>query len=215
MARPPLSDLTLVDAVRVRVTLEGPDGPDEVYLLDLELVDPAPSHDDATYLSALSPVVEKMDTPEGCIVRIGREHRLGARSVSTLDVHVWLPRPTVQFDEMDPTGRNVQHEAVEAAVAAAFRSVIDGFPSAPTTELGHDEALALARRRVAEASPDAGAAGLSVTAEEHANAQWAVRLADATAAAYEVRVGFADGHPGTTHVRRIRTREVFDSVGAE
>ncbi|HET6666098.1 MAG TPA: hypothetical protein VFG98_02335, partial [Intrasporangium sp.] len=190
MARPPLSDLTLVDAVRVRVTLEGPDGPDEVYLLDLELVDPAPSHDDATYLSALSPVVEKMDTPEGCIVRIGREHRLGARSVSTLDVDVLLPRPTVKFDEMDPTGRNVQHEAVEAAVAAVFRSVIEGFPSAPTTELGHDEALALARRRVAEASPDAGAADLSVTAEEHADAQWAVRLAGSTRLSYEVRVGF-------------------------
>ena len=215
MVRPPLSDLTLVDAVRVRVTLEGPDGPDEVYLLDLELVDPAPTHDDATYLSALSPVVEKMDTPEGCIVRIGREHRLGARSVSTLDVDVLLPRPTVKFDELDPTGRTVQHEAVEAAVAAAFRSVIDGFPSAPTTELGHDEALALARRRVAEASPDAGAADLSVTAEEHADAQWAVRLAGSTRLSYEVRVGFADGHPGTTHVRRIRTREVFDSVGAE
>lgn len=215
MVRPPLSDLTLVDAVRVRVTLEGPDGPDEVYLLDLELVDPAPAHDDATYLSALSPVVEKMDTPEGCIVRIGREHRLGASSVSTLDVDVLLPRPTVKFDEMDPTGRNVQHEAVEAAVAAAFRSVIEGFPSAPTTELGHDEALALARRRVAEASPDAGAADLSVTAEEHADAQWAVRLAGSTRLSYEVRVGFADGHPGTTHVRRIRTREVFDSVGAE
>ena len=213
MVRTPLRDLTLVDAVRVRVTLEGPDGADEVYLLDLELVDPVPAHDDAMYLSALSQVVELMDTPEGCIVRIGREHRLGARSVSALDVDVSLPRPTPRVDETDPTERNLQHQAVEAAVAAAFRSVIDGFPSAPTTELGHDEALALARRRVAEASPGAGAEGLSVTAEEHANAQWAVRLTDATAAGYEVRVGFADGHPGTTHVRRIRTREVFDSVG--
>ena len=214
MVRTPLRDLTLVDAVRVRVTLEGPDVAEEVYLLDLELVDPAPAHDDATYLSALSQVVELMDTPEGCIVRIGREHRLGARSASALDVDVSLPRPTLRVDETDPTERNVQHQAVEAAVAAAFRSVIDEFPSAPTTELGRDEALELARRRVAEASPDAGAEGLSVTAEEHANAQWAVRLTDASAAGYEVRVGFAGGHPGTTHVRRIWTREVFDSVGA-
>jgi hypothetical protein len=215
MVRPPLSDLTLVDAVRVRVTLEGPDGPDEVYLLDLDLVDPAPAQDDATYLSALSHVVELMDTAEGCIVRIGREHRLGARSVSVLDVDVSLPRPTLRVDETDPTERSMQHEALEAAVGAAFRSVIDGFPSAATVELGHDEALALARRRVAEASAEAGATGLSVTAEEHANEQWAVRLADATRAAYEVRLGFADGHPGTTHVRRVRTREVVDSVGAE
>lgn len=215
MVPPPLRDPALVDAVRVRVALEASDGPDEVFLLDLELADPAPAHDDATYLSALSPVVELMDTPEGCIVRIGREHRLGAHPASALDVDASLPRPTLRADETDPTERNVQHEAVEAAVAAAFRSVIDGFPAARTTELGHDEALALARRRVAEASPDAGSAGLSVTAEEHANAQWAVRLADATGAGYEVRVGFADGHSGTTHVRRIRTHEVVDSVGAE
>ena len=215
MARPTLRDLTLVHAVRVRVTLEGPDGPDEVYLLDLDLIDPAPPQDDATYLSALSHVVELMDTPNGCIVRIGREHRLGAGSVSSLDVDVSLPRPSLRVDEMDPTERNAQHEAVEAAVAAAFRSVIDAFPSAPTAELAHDEALALARRRVAEAAPDAGVMGFSVAAEEHANAQWAVRLTDATPAAYEVRVGFADGHPGTTHVRRIRSREVVDSVGSE
>ncbi|WP_353510339.1 hypothetical protein [Intrasporangium sp.] len=215
MVPPPLRDPALVDAVRVKVTLEAPDGPDEVFLLDLELAEPAPPHDDTTYLSALSPVVELMDTPEGCTVRIGREHRLGADSASALDVDVSLPRPTVRADETDPTERNVQHEAMEAAVAAAFRSVIDAFPAARMTELGHDEALALARRRIEEAAPDAATAGLSVTAEEHANAQWAVRLDDGTATGYEVRVGFADGHPGTTHVRRIRTPEVVDSVGAD
>ena len=214
MVRPPLSDLTLVDAVRVRVTLEGPDGLDEMYLLDLDLVDPAPSQDDATYLSALSPVVEKMDTPEGCIVRIGREHRLGARSVSVLDVDVWLPRPTVQFDETDPTGRSTQHEALEAAVGGRLPVRHRRVPLAPTIELGHDEALALARRRVAEASPDAGATGLSVTAEEHANEHgrcaWPTRHPPRTRSA-----GASPTVIPAPRVRRIRTREVFDSVGAE
>src|SRR6187401_2058138 len=110
MVPPPLRDPALVDAVRVRVTLEAPDGPAEVFLLDLELVDPAPAHDDATYLSALSPVVELVDTPDGCVVRIGREHRLGAHSASVLDIDVSLPRPTIRVDETDPTERNVQHE---------------------------------------------------------------------------------------------------------
>ena len=215
MVPPPLRDPALVDAVRVRVTLEAPDGPAEVFLLDLELVDPAPAHDDATYLSALSPVVELVDTPDGCVVRIGREHRLGAHSASVLDIDVSLPRPTFRVDETDPTERNVQHEALEAAVAAAFRSVMDWFPSAGTAEIGHDEALALARRRVAEASPEAGAARLSVSAEEHINGEWAVRLVGSTPAGFEVRVGFVDGHPGTTQVRRVGTGEVVDSVGAE
>ena len=63
MPPPPVSDPGLVDAVRVRVALEAPDGPDEVFLLDLELVDPAPAQDDATYLSVLSSVIELMDAP--------------------------------------------------------------------------------------------------------------------------------------------------------
>jgi hypothetical protein len=214
MAPPPLSDLTLVDDVHVMVTFEAPDGPAEVFLLDLHLDSPGRALDEGTYLSALSPVVALMDSTEGCVVRIGREHRLGDRPVSAVDVFMSLPMPTLRADETDPGERTEQQEAVEAAVAAAFRSFIGESPSARATELGHDEALAMARRRVAEVAPEANAAGLAVAAEEHVDGQWVVRLVGSTPAGFEVRLGFVDGHPGTTHLRRIRTGEVVDSVGA-
>jgi hypothetical protein len=54
-----------------------------------------------------------------------------------------------------------------------------------------------------------------VAAEEHSDRQWAVRLVDSSNAGYEVRIGFVDGHSGTTHLKRVPTGEVVDSVGAD
>lgn len=213
MVPPPLSDLTPVDDVHVMVTFAVADGPAEVFLLDLHLDSPGRALDEGTYLSALSPVVALMDSTEGCVVHIGREHRLGARPVSAVDVLVSLPMPTLRADETDPDERTGQQEAVEEAVAAAFRCLIAESPPADVVVLGHDDAMTTARLRVAEAAPGTDPESLSVSAEEHVGGQWVVRLAGSGTGSFEVRLGFVDGHPGTTHLRRIRAAEVVDSVG--
>ncbi|MDV3222193.1 hypothetical protein [Intrasporangium sp.] len=213
MAPPPLSDLALVDDVHVRVGFDTSDGPDEIFLLDLHLDQPGPVLDDEVYLAALSPVVAVVDSLDGCVVRIGREHRLGGRPRSAVDVSVSLPRPRERADETDPHGRSEQHAAFEDAVAAALRSLIAEFPPTEVADLGRDEAMTTARRRLAEAAPSTALTALSVTAEEHVGDQWLVRLTGPGTTGFEVRLGFVDGHPGTTHLRRIRVGEVVDSVG--
>jgi hypothetical protein len=211
----PLTDLALVGDLHVVVAFQGSAGADEVFLLDLHLDEPAPALDDSAYLASLSPVVSLMGPTEGCVVRIGREHRLGTPTVSALDISVSLPRPNGQADETDPAASLEERRAVELAVAAAFRDLIASAPAARAGDLGHDEALATARTRVAELVPAGSTERMSVVAEEHVEQQWAVRLVDSSSAGYEVHIGFVDGHPGTTHLRRLDTGEVVDSVGSE
>ncbi|MDC5699219.1 hypothetical protein OO014_18370 [Intrasporangium calvum] len=213
MPPPPLSDLSLVDDVHVRITFEGREGLDDVFLLDLHLDRRGPALDESAYLAALSPVVALVDSTEGCVVRLGREHRLGERPVSAVDVWVSLPTPEVRADDTDPGERSEQREEIEAAVASAFRTLIAEHPAQPAREPAHDEALATARRRVAEVAPEAAATRLTVAAEEHVDGQWSVRLVSPVAGGFEVVVGFVDGHPGTTRLRRLRVDEVVDSVG--
>ncbi|MGW5239308.1 hypothetical protein ACWEOW_10285 [Monashia sp. NPDC004114] len=214
MPPPPLTDLTLVDNVHVAVVFGGKGGPEEVFVLDLHLAAPTEAADDATYLSALSPVVALTDPARGGTVRIGREHQLGDHRTSTVAVSLSLPRPLPHADETDPTERSHEQQALEAAVAAAFRTVMTETADAPTHVLGHDEAMATARRRLADIFPDALGPTLSVSAEQHLGSEWEVRLVGPSGPSFEVRIGFVDGHPGTTRVRRLRTDEVVDSVGS-
>ncbi len=214
MALPPLTDLSLVDDVHVAVAFGGEGGPDEVFVLDLHLAAPAESADDATYLTALSPVVALTDPGQECIVRIGREHRLGDRRTSAVAVSLSLPRPITHADETDAAQHSHEQEALESAVAAAFRAVMTETADAPTHVLGHDEAMATARRRLGDIFPDALGRALSVSAEQHVGSEWEVRLVAPSGPGFEVRIGFVDGHPGTTHVRLLPTGEVVDSVGA-
>ena len=211
----PLTDLTLVDDLHVMVAFEGPSGPEEVFVLDLHLDEPGPALDDSAYLAPLSPVVALMGSAEGCVVRVGREHRLGNPTVSALDITVSLPMPARTADETDPAAGRERRQAIEEAVAGAFRDFIATAPAAVAGDLGHDEALATARRRVAELGTGADAARLSVVAEEHSERRWAVRLVDPSTAGDEVHLGFVDGHPGTTHLTRVTSGEVVDSVGAD
>lgn len=203
----------MVDDVHVAVTFEGTEGPEDVYLLDLHLDKRVRALSEDAYLAALSPVVALVDSTEGCLVRIGREHRLGDRPMSAVDVSVSLPTPSVRADETDPGERSEQQEAIAAAVASAFRTLIAQCPAPRPGDLAHDAALALARRRVAEVAPESGALGLSVAAEEHVDGQWSVRLVGPASGGFEVNVGFVDGHPGTTHLRRLPSGEIVDSVG--
>jgi hypothetical protein len=212
---PPLTDLTLVDNVHVAVGFGGKGGPEEVFVLDLHLAAPAEAADDAMYLSALSPVVALTHDRQECTVRIGREHQLGDQRTSTETVSLSLPMPLPRADETDPTERSHEEQALEAAVAAAFRTVMTKTANAPVQLLGHDEALATAKRRLADIFPDALGPNLSVTAEQHLGSEWEVRLVGLTGPGFEVRIGFVDGHPGTTRVRRLRTGEVVDSVGSD
>lgn len=88
----------MVDDVHVVVTFEGRQGPEDVYLLDLHLDRPGRARDESAYLAALSPVVALVDSTEGCVVRIGREHHLGDRRRSAVDLSVSLPTPMLRAD---------------------------------------------------------------------------------------------------------------------
>ncbi|WP_323099530.1 hypothetical protein [Intrasporangium sp. YIM S08009] len=211
---PPLTDLGLVDDVHVTVEFGGAAGPEEVFVLDLHLANPAEAAADATYLSALSPVVALVGPGHECTLRIGREHRLGKHRTSTVTVSLSLPMPPPRADETDPAERSHEHQTLQAAVALAFRSVMGHTADAPTHALAHDEAMASARRRLADIYPDVLGRPLSVSAEQHLGSEWAVRLVGPSGPGFEVRIGFVDGHPGTTMARRIRTGEVVDSVGS-
>ena len=214
MAPPPLTDLKLVDNVHVAVVFVGKGGPEDVFVLDLHLAAPTEAADDATYLSALSPVVALTDPGQACTVRICREHRLGDERTSAVVVSLSLPRPLPHADETDPAERSHEQQALEAAVAAAFRRVMTKTAGAPMHVLGHDEAMATARERLADVFPEALGLPLSVSAEQHLGSEWEVRLAGPSGPDFEVRIGFVDGHSGTTRVRRLRTGEVVDSVGS-
>lgn len=203
----------MVDDVHVVVTFEGRQGPEDVYRLDLHLDRPGRALDESAYLAALAPVVALVDSTEGCVVRIGREHHLGERRRSAVDLSVSLPTPVLRADETDPGERTEQQDQIAAAVAAAFRTLIADNPTPQSGELGRDAAVSTARRRVGEVLPEADAPTLSVAAEEHVDGQWSIRLASPECGGFEVNVGFVDGHPGTTHLRRLGTGEVVDSVG--
>jgi len=213
-----LTDLVLVDDIHLSVTLDGPEGPREAFLLDLHLADRAPSPDDSTYLSALSPIVGLMarrtDTGNMCVVRIGREHRLGDPTVSVVTASVSLPASGHQPDDLDPAERSEQHAALEAAVAAAFREVIASTPPTVLAPLTRTEALATARARTAAFRAPGPGAALALVAEQHQDDEWALRLAGGSNGGFEVRLGFVDGHPGSTHLRLLHAHEVVDSVGA-
>lgn len=216
---PPLTDLTLVDDVHLSVTLDGPDGPREAFILDLHLAERAPAPADATYLAALSPVVALMgpstDPATACVVRMGREHRLGDPTVSVVTASVSLPAPAHEPDELDPAERSEQHAALERAVAAAFREVIASTPPATRVLLTRDEALATARARATAFRPPGRGAALALVAEQHHDEEWSLRLGDRSGGGFEVRLGFVDGHPGSTHLRPLHADEVVDSVGAD
>ena len=211
---PPLTDLTLVDDVHVAVVFEEEGGPEDVFVLELHLAAPTQAADDATYLSALSPVVGLTDRGQGCTVRIGREHRLGDQRTSALTVAISLPKPLTHTDETDPAEHTHEQQAIEAAVVAAFRAVMAETPDAPTQVLGHDDAMTTAKRRLADTFPDALGRAFSVTAEQHLDNEWDVRLEGPSGPGFEVRIGFVDGHPGTTRLRRLPAGEVVDSVGS-
>lgn len=212
---PPFADLRLVDDVHVEVVVCDTGGPDEVFVLDLHLAVPTEPADDAAYLSALSPVAALRDSGHECTVRIGREYRLGDQPSCAQTVSVSLPRPLPHADETDPAEHSHEQQALESAVAAAFRDVMTETPDSPAHGLGHDEAMTTARRRLAETFPDALSGTLSVSAEQHLGNEWEVRLVGPSGPAFEVRIGFVDGHPGTTRVRRLRRGEVVDSVGSD
>lgn len=192
--------LATIDGVRVRVTSNDLEGPADLFLLELDFDRPSELLDDAVYLSAFGDVV--VSAADQCVVHIGREHRFGPEAGSTSEVVVTLaPQP------------DVEQAGLVHSVTAAFRHIIDAAGAGAPVPLGHDDALRTAMTRVVDLLPEADAAGLSLSTEEHLDDEWVVRLVEPNLSGFEVRIGFVDGHPGSTHIRRAHAEEVADSVG--
>ena len=200
-----LAELAVVDRVRVTIASRPQASrlPVDVFLLDLDLAEPTDAAVADTVAATLVPVVDSVTGDAE--IAVGRRHVLGrSEATSTGMAEVLLTLAPAQPDA----------NAVRTEAATAFRLVVGSLPVAAAAPLSRDAALSTARERVAEGFPEIRSTSLSVSAEDHHAGMWAIRLADASLAAFEVTIGFVDGHPATTHIRHLAASEVVDSVGS-
>lgn len=200
-------DLARVDELHLRITysrmLEGP--AHDVFLL--ETPTPATSEfEERPYLDILAGVLHAHGAAaDPCVVHLNRTHRSWSPSAGEVEIVVALA--TGYATVTDP-------EATQA-VASAFREVLGHVGAAEVSALTHGEVITEARLRVERAYPEVHADRLDLTGEEHVAARrlWSVDLVHSGTARFEVALGFVDGDPRTTHIRRLPFSEVVDSVG--
>ena len=200
-----LAELAVVDRLRVTIASRpvGAALPVDVLLLDLDLTEPTAADVTDAVVAALLPVVGAV--PGEAEIAVGRRHVLDPGGVATsgiAEVSLTLAPTEPRADDM------------RTDTATAFRSVIGSVPVSAAAPLPRDAALSTARERVAEGFPEIRSTSLSVSAEDHHAGRWAIRLVDASLAAFEVTIGFVDGNPATTHIRHLAAAEVVDSVGS-
>lgn len=209
--------LGAVDELRVRLVfsrvLEGP--AHDVFALDVRPGGSGasgaptggasgPPFDEAPVLDLLSPVLQA-GGPEAYVVRVNRTQFGWAGGVDTAEIVVALA--TGLATSMDASATEL--------VRSALRGVLRHVGTSPERSPGHDQALDEARLRVEAAFPDVHADRLVLTDEEHvADGGWSVGMSFAGSARFWVVLGFVDGDPRTTHVRRMPGSEIVDSVGA-
>jgi hypothetical protein len=99
-------------------------------------------------------------------------------------------------------------------VQSAFAKLAATSQAAERT-LSRGDAITAARAAVAHAFPGVDPAGLSLTDEEHheAEGRWSMGLAQPGVTRYQVQLGFVPGAPASAHVHRMPLGEVVDSVG--
>lgn len=202
-------DLDRVDELSIRLTygrhLEGP--AHDVFLLDTRPQLPTGRFDERPYLDRLEPVLR----PDGgdwapTVVHVNRTHRNGAECDGEAEIVVALA-----------TGRSTTMErAAVDTIGSVFRELLDlSGDRARATTLDHEQALLEARLRVERAYVDVEADLLTVSDEEHVAAAglWSVGLVLLGRVRFGVRIGFVDGDPRTTHIRRLPGSEIVDSLG--
>jgi hypothetical protein len=199
-----------VQELRVRLAysrvLEGP--AHDLFLLDVH-PRPADAFDEAAparLLELLEPVLRMHGTePDPYVVRVCRRHRSWEGDAAEADLSVSLC--TGLSTTLAPAAAEV--------VRTALRQISASLDTERSSALSHAEALTEARLRVERGYPDAHADRLTVTDEEHvaADGRWSVGLALPASARFQVVIGFVDGDPRSTHIRRLPSSEVVDSVG--
>ncbi len=198
-----------VDELRVRLVfsrvLEGP--AHDVFMLDVRPPTASEPFDGTPILALLDPVLYAGSVADAYVVHLNRTHSGWAGGVSDAEIVVALS--TGIATSMDPAATEV--------VRSALREVLLHVGAEQGSPLPHDEAMSEARMRVEKVFPDVRADALVLTDEEHVAAEgsWSVGLSLSTIARFGVAIGFVDGDPQTTHVRRTPGSEIVDSVGAE
>ncbi|MFM6851436.1 MAG: hypothetical protein ACKOVB_20280 [Terrabacter sp.] len=201
-----------VDGLRVVVACARSldDVPDDVYLLDLVPTTEAVAgsrFDELPYLECLEPVLGSSGGALPWVVEVSRTHRGDRDGMGRAQLSVLLAVGRPPADGGPPPD-------VTPLMAAAFSRMVGRFaPGAPVPD--RSDALGAARSAVAHAYPDVEACELSLTDEEHHADEgcWTVGLAVPGATRFRVQLGLAPALPASTHVHRMPSGEVVDSLG--
>lgn len=201
-------DLDRVDRLSVRLVysrvLEGP--AHDVFLLETRPALSTGRFDETPYLDWLEPVLHPNgDGYAPSVVHVNRTHRNWVDSAGEAEIVVSLA-----------TGRSTTMEPAAAdSVGSVFRTILEHAADERPAALGHRDALREARLRVERAYTEVHADRLAVTDEEHVpgSGMWSVGLVLRGRARFEVQIGFVDGDPRVTHIRRRPGSEIVDSVG--
>jgi hypothetical protein len=200
-----------VDGLRVLVACARSldDVPHDVYLLDLAPTTAAVAgsrFDEVPYLECLEPVLDSAGG-SAWVVEVSRTHRADRDGLGEAHVSVLLAvgRPP-------PDGSPAPD--LTPLMAEAFSRMVGRFaPGSPGPQ--RVDALGAAAAAVAHAYPGVDAHSLSLNDEEHHadDGCWTVGLAVPGVTRFRVQLGLSPGLPGSTHVHRMPSGEVVDSVG--
>lgn len=188
------------------------DVPHDVYLVDLTPAgDPTAGggrFDEGSLLECLEPVLETEGRPPSWVVDVVRSHRSDRDGIGEARLSIRLAmggnEPGAQ-----PVGDLTS--VVQSAFATLART-----SRAAERALSRGDAIIAARAAVAHAFAGVDPEDLSLTDEEHheAEGRWSVGLARLGETRYQVQLGFVPAVPASAHVHRMPLGEVVDSVGS-
>lgn len=197
--------------VTVACTRSVDEVPHDVYLVDLTPAGDQTAEggrfDEVSLLECLEPVLDAAGGPPSWVVNVARSHRSDRDGLGEAHLSILLA-----VDENAPSAQPVRD--LTGVVRAAFATVARTSRAAGDALLRGD-AISGARAAVAHAFPGVDPQGLSLTDEEHheAEGRWSVGLAQPGATRYQVQLGFVPEVPASAHVHRAPLGEVVDSVG--
>jgi hypothetical protein len=187
------------------------DEPHDVYLLDLTPADdPAAGggrFDEVSFLECLEPVLDAAGGPPSWVVDVVRSHRSDRGGMGEAHLSVLLA-----LGAGAPVAQPVRD--LTPVVQSAFATLARTSRTAERA-LSRADAISGARAAVAHAFSGVDPRELSLTDEEHheAEGRWSVGLTRPGVTRYQVQLGFVPGVPPSAHVHRMPLGEVVDSVG--
>lgn len=204
---PGILNLGHVDVVGIRLAYVSRLGAPahDVFLFGVDVQGTGESFDERPYLEALAPLVEGGATRYQAVVHVNRTHHGELAPADEAEIALVL---------VGGAEHTLEPETV-AAVRSALRGILGASGVPASVALGHDEAIAEARRRVAVCYPEVDTERLVVTDEEcvPSAGTWSIGLSLDSRVRFEVLLGFVDGIPDSTHIRHLPFGEIVDSVG--